>query len=247
MTDVAVLGAGLAGLSAARDLARAGAEVVVLEARDRVGGRVQATTLADGRTVQLGGEVIGEAHHAYLELVAELGLTIEPSYVAEPGEMSWGLHEGAVTGDAMPWMNDAERADLERTERSFSALAATVDPADPWSHPDAARLDALSLGAWLREQSALPAVQRRYALTSLSLSCDGPERTSLLSELRKHATLPGDVFYDLGAWEGLRCAEGSAAVALRMAAELGDRVRLETVVTGVRSRRPRGDRAAARR
>ncbi|MET0684280.1 MAG: FAD-dependent oxidoreductase, partial [Solirubrobacteraceae bacterium] len=57
--DVAVLGAGLAGLSAARDLAAAGADVVVLEARHRAGGRVEQTELADGRLVQLGGEVVG--------------------------------------------------------------------------------------------------------------------------------------------------------------------------------------------
>jgi monoamine oxidase len=98
MTDVVVLGAGLAGLSAARDLARGGADVLVLEARSRVGGRVEATTLPDGRTVQLGGEVIGHVHTAYLELVAELGLTVEPSYVADPGEISWGLADGVFVG-----------------------------------------------------------------------------------------------------------------------------------------------------
>ena len=76
-----------------------------------------------------------------------------------------------------------------------------------------ARLDELSLGAWLREQGALPAVRRRHALASLSLSCDGPDRSSLLADLRKHATLAGDGFYDLAAWEGLRCAAGSAEVA----------------------------------
>ena len=63
--DVVVLGAGLAGLSAARDLAAGGADVLVLEARDRVGGRVEQVTLDDGRLVQLGGEVIGNAHTAY--------------------------------------------------------------------------------------------------------------------------------------------------------------------------------------
>jgi monoamine oxidase len=76
-------------------------------------------------------------------------------------------------------------------------------------------------------------VIRRHTLTCLSLSCDGPERTSVLSELRKHATLAGTGFYDLAAWEGRRCAQGSAAVALAMAAELGDRVRLRAVVTRV--------------
>jgi monoamine oxidase len=233
VTDVAVLGAGLAGLSAARDLMRGGADVVVLEARTRVGGRVDAMTLPDGRTVELGGEVVGAGHTAYLELIEELGLGVEPSYVADPGEISWGLHEGVFVGDEAPWMSAEERADAERVDALFAGLAASVDPEDPWSHPDARRLDELSLGAWLREQGALPAVRRRHALASLSLSCDAPDRSSLLADLRKYATLAGSGFYDLAAWEGLRCSAGSAEVARRMAEELGSRVRLEAVVARV--------------
>ena len=242
MIDVAVLGAGLAGLSAARDLALGGADVVVLEARDRPGGRVEAVELAPGVSVQAGGEVIGSEHRAYRELVEELGLTIEPSYVVDPGEMSWGLHEGVFVGDELPWMSAAERADAARVERSFARLAASVDPDDPWSHPEARRLDSLSLGDWLRSEGASPAVLRRHELASLSLACDSPDRTSLLAELRKHATLAGDGFYDLEAWEGLRVAEGSAAVALRMASELGERVRYGAVVVSVSVERGGGVR-----
>jgi monoamine oxidase len=228
--DVAVLGAGLGGLSAARDLARAGADVIVLEARDRPGGRVEAVTLPDGRTVQAGGEVFGYGHTAYRELVGELGLEIAPSYVADPGQMSWGLVDGVHVGDQPPWMTAAELADLERVEHAFAALAHGLDPADPWSHPDAEMLDELSVGAWLRSLDALPAVRRRHDIASLSLSCDAPERTSLLADLRKHAVLGGDGFYDLERWEGLKVADGSASVALAMAAELAGRIRFGAVV-----------------
>jgi monoamine oxidase len=233
MIDVAVLGAGLAGLAAARDLALAGADVVVLEARPRVGGRVEAVELEDGRVAQGGGEVIGEEHRSYRELVGELGLALEPSYVADPGAMSWGLEEGVFVGDDGPWLSEDERADLLRVEAEFARLATTVDAEDPWSHPDFRALDGLSLADWLIDVRALPAVRRRHALSFLSLSCDAPERTSLLAELRKHATLSGNGFYDLAAWEGLRVVEGSAAVALRMAADLGERVRLGAVVESI--------------
>ena len=236
MVDVAVLGAGLAGLSAARDLKRSGADVIVLEARDRVGGRVEAVTLPDGRTIQAGGEVFGPGHTAYGELVEELGLTVEPSYVADPGEMSWGLVDGVYVGDDVPWMTEAERRDEDRVERAFVELAATVDPDDPWSHPQAQALDHMSLGEWLRTQGALPAVQRRHELASLSLSCDSPERSSLLAELRKHAALGGDGFYELERWEGLRVADGSAAVALSMAAELEAQIRCGTIVRRIEIR-----------
>jgi len=233
VVDVAVMGAGLAGLSAARDLARSGADVVVLEARDRPGGRVEAVTLPDGRVVQAGGEVFGPGHWAYRELVDELGLTVEPSYVAEPGEISWGLVDSVHVGDDLPWMSEPERIDAARVGEAFAELAATIDPDDPWAHPDAAALDATSVSAWLREQRALPAVHRRHELASLSLACDGPERTSLLAELRKHAAVGGDGFYDLERWESLRVAEGSAAVALAMAAELDTQIRYGATVRRV--------------
>ena len=116
MLDVIVMGAGLAGLAAARDLARGGADVLVLEARGRVGGRVEQTQLRDGRLVQLGGEVVGPFHTAYRGLVAELGLTLVPSYVAEPGVSSVLLDEGAFHGDELPWLTEAERADHDRVE-----------------------------------------------------------------------------------------------------------------------------------
>jgi monoamine oxidase len=229
-------------LSAARDLKRSGADVIVLEARDRVGGRVEAATLPDGRTVQAGGEVFGPGHTAYGELVEELGLAVEPSYVADPGEISWGLVDGVHVGDDMPWMSERERQDEARVEKAFVELAATVDPDDPWAHPDAAELDATSLAEWLRRERALPAVHRRHELASLSLACDAPERTSLLAELRKHAALGGDGFYDLERWESLKVADGSAAVPAAMAAELG----AETIRFGAEVRRIEVSGARAR-
>jgi monoamine oxidase len=228
--DVLVLGAGLAGLSCARDLARGGADVLVLEARDRVGGRVEQLELPDGRRVQLGGELTGPFQHAYLGLAEELGLAVEPSYVAEPGEHTTLLAEGVRRGE---WLTASERAAAARVEADFCALARTVDPADPWAHPDAARLDRVSLGEWLRAQGAPPAVVHERALFHLGLAAGGVERTSLLAELRKAAAGGATGFYDEEAWEGLRVAEGSATVALRMAAELEGRIRLQAPVTRV--------------
>jgi monoamine oxidase len=233
VTDVLVVGAGLAGLSAARDLQNAGADVVVLEARDRPGGRVEQTTLPDGRVVQLGGELVGEFHTAYLELVAELGLTLRTSYVAEPGEMTFDLIDGVHVGDEHPWMTEAERADAERLAALAARLSGGVDSDDPWSHPDAARLDRLSVNGWLREQGALPAVVRARELAHLSLSGGSGERTSLLSALRMDAAAGALGVYDLEAWESMTVAEGSATVALRMANELGERLRLGAVVNRI--------------
>jgi monoamine oxidase len=219
--DVVVVGAGLAGLSAALDLKAGGADVVVLEARDRPGGRVVQTQMPDGRFVQLGGEVIGAFQTAYRGLVEELGLTIEPAFPSIPGEDTYMLAEGRFVGNDFPWMTDEDRASYAKVERAFGELVKTVDPDDPWSHPEADRLDRLSVGAWMRDAGATPNAVRARELASLALSCESVERTSLLSDLRKEAVAGGEGFYTYERWETDRVAEGSGTVPLRLAEEVG--------------------------
>ena len=244
MSDVIVVGAGLAGLAAARDLALGGADVLVLEARDRVGGRVEQVSVDDGRPVQLGGELVGRAHTSYLGLVEELGLTLTSTYTSVAGATTYDLVDGVLRAeDGFPFATDAERADFGRVERLFGGLVATVDPDDPWSHPDASRLDDASWAAWLRSVDALPTTLRAVEAGALALAAGSSERTSLLAELRKAAAVGDDGFYSYDLWESLQVAEGSAEVALRMGAELGERVRLGAVVTAISIMR-RGCRVA---
>ena len=234
MTDVVVLGAGLAGLAAARDLAEGGADVVVLEARERVGGRVEQVSVDGERPVQLGGELVGSAHTEYLALVEELGLTLTTTYTAVEGATTYDLLDGVLRSeDGFPFASGEERADFERVEQLFGALAATVDPDDPWSHADATRLDDASVAGWLRSVQALPSTLRAIEAGALALAAGSSERTSLLSELRKAASVGDTGFYSYDLWESLQVAEGSAEVALRMGAELGERVRLGAVVASV--------------
>jgi monoamine oxidase len=233
MTDVLVIGAGLAGLAAARDLAAAGTDVVVLEARDRVGGRVEQLRIDDGRPIQLGGEVVGPFHTAYIALVEELGLTLQPSYTAVEGATTYDLLEGVERAESWPLHDPADQADYERVEREYGSLVSTVDPDDPWAHPDATQLDSISVGAWLRSIDARPTVVRALETGALALAAGSIERWSLLAELRKSAVAREEGFYSYDRWESLQVTEGSAEVAERMAAELGGRVRLGAVVHSV--------------
>ena len=233
--DVVVVGAGLAGLSAARDLVAGGADVVVLEARGRPGGRVEQTQLPDGRLVQLGGELTGSFQTAYHRLVEELGLTLESSFPSLPGEDTYVLAEGRFIGDGFPWMSDEDRASHAAVEEEFGRLVKTVDPDDPWSHPEAERLDRLSVAGWMRDAGATRNAVRAEDLAAFALSSESIERISLLSELRKQAVAGGSSFYEYETWESQRVVEGSATVALRMADELGHRLRYATPVDHIRA------------
>lgn len=229
MTDVVVIGAGLAGLAAARDLEAGGAQVTVLEARDRVGGRVEQVELPDGRLVQLGGEVVGTAHTSYLGLVEELGLTLTASYVAEPGDITRQTVESVDVGDWPSWCTSADRASYDEVEAALDKVLSSIDPDDPWSCTDLSRLDRLSVADWLREAGATPNVLRLHELMHLGLADGSTERQSMFAYARKQRVGGTTGAYDVEQWENLRVAEGSATVALLMADGLRD-VRLATPV-----------------
>ena len=79
MYDSIIIGAGLAGLTAAEELASAGHSVVVLEARARVGGRLENAELSNGQVVELGGQWVGEGHEELRSLLSSQGLELVDS------------------------------------------------------------------------------------------------------------------------------------------------------------------------
>jgi monoamine oxidase len=138
-----------------------------------------------------------------------------------------------LIGPTGSWLGPADLACHERVEKEFSRLARQVDPDDPWSHPDAPRLDELSFGAWLQAAGATPPVLRRRELEARGLATESIFRTSLLAELRGESAAGAVGFYRYEVWESLRVAEGSATVADRMAVGLGERIRYETPVSRI--------------
>ena len=234
--DVVVVGAGLAGLSAARDLAAAGADVVVLEARDRPGGRVVQTQLEDGRLVQLGGELTGPFQAAYLGLVEELGLTLEASFADDPGEETFMLAEGRFVGDGYPWMSDADRASYEETEQRFSRADAKRRSRRSVEAPRG-RAPGPALARRLDARRRRGAQRGPHARAVRARAVLGVDRAHLAAVRAAQAggRRAATGFYEYESWESQRVAEGSGTVPLRLAEEVGaHRIRYATPVDRIR-------------
>lgn len=151
-SDVVVVGAGPAGLMAARRLSAAGRSVTVLEARDRVGGRTWSDTV-DGAFLELGGQWISPDQEALLALVEELGLDTFARF--REGQSIYRTPAGEVvrySGADLP-VSPTTAAEMDRLVVLLDGLAAEVGCREPWAHPRARELDTVSFHHWLREVS----------------------------------------------------------------------------------------------
>ncbi|AOT02942.1 flavin monoamine oxidase family protein [Arthrobacter sp. U41] len=151
--DVVIVGAGPAGLTAARELKKAGLSVAVLEARDRVGGRTW-TDVIDGAMLEIGGQWVSPDQTELLALLDELGLKTYSRY--REGESVYiGSHgqRTLYTGDTFP-VSETTAAEMDKLTALLDSLAAEIGPTEPWAHPKARELDTISFHHWLRANSS---------------------------------------------------------------------------------------------
>lgn len=150
--DVVIIGAGPSGLTAARELKKAGHSVAVLEARDRVGGRTH-TDIIDGAVFEVGGQWVSPDQTALIGLLDELGLRTFSRY--REGDSVYVGPDGEpvrYTGEMFP-VSDHTRTEMERLIALLDRLVAEAGPEAPWNHPAARALDTISFHHWLRQQS----------------------------------------------------------------------------------------------
>jgi monoamine oxidase len=231
-SDVVIIGAGLAGLAAARALDAAGVDVAVIEARDRVGGRALSVVEAPGIIVDHGGQWVGPTQDRVLALIDELGLRTFPTYTDGDNLQSV---EGRLLryAGALPTGDPILAADLMEALVDLTTIALEVDPVRPWAHPRAAELDGTTFETWIAGRTGSAAANDWLRLLCRAVFAAEPRELSLL-HLLFYVHSAGSLERLIGTAGGAqerRIVDGAQELANRMAAPLGGRIRLGSPVT----------------
>jgi monoamine oxidase len=234
--DVVVVGAGFAGLTAARDLNRFGHDAVVLEGRGRVGGRSATTTLA-GTPVDLGATFVGPTQDAVIALAKELGCETVRTHNRGKNLIRW---RGRVRSycSTIPRLSIIRLLDVSRIQWRFERVSRRVPVVEPWTSPIADILDSKTLEQWLRYVHASASTRELMAIVArVTWGCE-PEEVSMLHAVRyvKAAGGLGRMLDVEGGAQQDRLPGGTQQIAVRMAEELVDHVVLHAVVRRIERR-----------
>ena len=225
--NVVVVGAGLAGLTAARHLRTGGATVVVLEARERVGGRTLSENAGRG-VFDHGAQWIGPTQRRMHSLTKELGIGTFPTFHEGDKILQVGGRTSTYSG-SIPKLSPVNLALLQRTLTVVDRKARRIDADRPWTSPNARRLDSQTLESWKRRHVPSRTVRGIFDVAARTVFGAEPAELSLLYFLFYVRSGGGlmDLLEIEGGAQETRFTDGAQQVAARLAAELGD-----AVVTG---------------
>ena len=236
--NVIIIGGGLSGLMAGRELQRGGVDsFLVLEARERVGGRTLNMPIGGGHIVEVGGEWIGPGQNSIAALIDELGIGAFDAYYE--GDTTYDI-EGAISRGLLPDISLAEGADFAKVAWQLDRLCKQMPIGEPWRMKDASALDRTTLGDWLREHASTSFTPSVFRLISRAVMSGYPERISLLWVLHYLRSAGGilPVILNDGGAQDQRIDGGSQVISERLAADLGDRVLLGQPVLRIEDHAP---------
>ncbi|CAN9383541.1 unnamed protein product [Alternaria alternata] len=182
--DVAIIGAGLSGLTAARELLHGGKSVVVLEARDRVGGKVYNHPLKNGGVTEVGAEFVGPTQDKVLQMISDLGLETFDTY-AEGKTILWRnstrltYTPDPALGGAPP-IEQSSLVEVAGAQGQLNAWAAELNTSAPWSHPKAKELDSMTFQQFIDQQATLSDTSLVLTTACKAIFAAEPRELSLL-------------------------------------------------------------------
>ena len=226
---VIVIGAGFAGLACARELCEQGVRVTVLEARDRVGGRVRSLPIGSpSKNTEAGAELIGSNHPCWVTLAERFGI----EFLDVPDDE--GLEAPIVLGGRRLSRTDSERlwTEMDVALSGMNAAAEHVDADEPWCSENAAELDRQSVAQWIESRDLDPDLRRAIHAGTAANNGVPTERQSLLA---MYAQVKGGGLERY--WsesEVYRAQGGNQSLAIALASTLpSDALLLSTAVVGV--------------
>ena len=239
--DVCIVGAGYAGLTAAWRLGQAGKSVVVLEARDRVGGRIWTQRLADGSPVDRGGGWLGPRHAAIFALAGEMGVGTYKTWVAGAHLLVGEGRTRRYTG-LIPKIGPLAVLSLALAQWRLDRMARQVPLDAPWTAARAAEWDARSVASWLERTGIRTTIARDLFESAVrGLMTSDLAEVSLLHLLflaHSHGSIGTLFSIENGAQENL-VHGGAGSIAQAVADRLGEAVRLGTPVRSIEQREDR--------
>jgi monoamine oxidase len=240
--DVVVVGAGISGLVAARQVARSGQSVLVVEARNRVGGRVLNHRIGSGDVIESGGAFVGPTQDHIIALANELRVPMFHEYVDgksvynSSGPLGRQEYDGTIPPDPLIL------PDAGILQTQLNQWASEIDVDRPWTHPRAKEWDSMTLGEYIRRNALNPdGIETLIRCwTQPGFGAD-PDQLSLLFVIHYVAcsgneenkgTFERNSETKNGAQER-RFVGGSQLIPLRLASQLGSRVALNAPVTRI--------------
>ena len=233
--DAIVVGAGLAGLTAAVELHDRGHRVLVLEADARVGGRTETGRFSDGQWIELGGQWVAADHHELRRLITRFGLQTAPT--GSPGRVV-SIQRGRrrVTNAAgAPRLRGSVRREVARVITLLGSIVESVDLDAPWCTPDATTLDRQTFDSWIRDTARTETARDALRTALDAIFAPDPVEVSTLHAavyLKSGGHLRHLLGIDRDAQEH-RVVGGAAAISTRIADHLGAAVRLEWPVRSI--------------
>ena len=236
MLDVVIIGAGFAGLSAATELRSQGRDdFVVVEARDRVGGRVKAGRLGD-LTIDLGGMWMAPSQTRLGRLAERYDISTYPTFLDGDAIFRIGGRERRGPRERLDKLLGVSGSIAYLiVRRRLDRLMAQLDETAPWTHPDAALLDSITVDQWLRSNVCHKLLRAAFHTVCTSVFCADASQISLLffmTYVKSGRSLDVLVSSDAGGAQNMMFLGGAHQISRRMADGLGDRLHQnETVRT----------------